>query len=85
MTQYSDRCKYKVLSPYKVFNIFAVAVMADENTSRFMGGAHLLWVPWKRPSTHLKKKLTISLLRECFYPLSMNEVKNQKHLLRGRV
>ena len=35
---------YQVVSPYKVFNLLAVANMSEKNTSRFMGGCTpLLW------------------------------------------
>ena len=33
-------CTYQVSSPYKVFNLVAVANMSEKNTSRFMGGVH---------------------------------------------
>ena len=35
-----DDCACKVSSPYKVFNLVAVANMSEKNTSRFIGGVH---------------------------------------------
>ena len=49
---------YQVVSPYKVFNLLAVANMSEKNTSRFMGGCTMppFGLPRKAPSTHLKIK-----------------------------
>ena len=52
-----DDCAYQVSSPYKVFNLIAVANMSEKNTSRSMGVYTLFGVPRKPPSTHLKMKI----------------------------
>ena len=53
-----DDCAYQVSSPYKVFNLVAVANMSEKNTFRFMGGVYtpLFGLPRKPPSTYLKNK-----------------------------
>ena len=38
---YLDDCINKFPSPYKMFNLLAVANMSEKNTSRFMGGIPL--------------------------------------------
>ena len=55
---------YQNLSPYKIFNLLAVAKMSEKSTPGFNGGMYTpspFGVPLKSPSTHLKneKKLTI--------------------------
>ena len=47
-----DDCTYQVSSPYKVFNLVAVANMSERNTSKFMGGVQPPFgVPRKPPFT----------------------------------
>ena len=51
-------CTYQVSSPYKVFNLVAVANMSEKTPLDLWGGVHPppFGVPRKPPSTHLKNE-----------------------------
>ena len=54
-----DDCAYQVSSPYKVFNLVAVAIMSEKNTSRFMEGCTHLGIFQKFDCWKLKKLVTV--------------------------
>ena len=79
-----DDCTYQVSSPYKVFNLLAVANKSEKNTSGFMGVVHPLGVSRKPPSSHLRNEKYYAKMPEIIFSYLEERIqKSKKFVKRG--